>query len=617
MKIKFGKKVSISNIHDSVIMRSLGILSKSDKKKLLLSAVVQVFLSGLDLAGVAIIGVLGALSVNGVASLQSGSRIQNFLTFIRISDFSFQTQVSILGLTAAGLLVFRTACSVYVARRTLRFLSRRNARITSDLTSRLLSKSLLEIQERTVQSTLYAVTYGVNSITLGIVSTLIAALADSVLLLVMFGGLFAVDPVIALSTLFLFGSIGLALYKYLHEKALSFGRKDAELTIEMSEKFVEVLSSYRESVVRNRRNFYVRSISRLKSEASHVQAELYFMPSVSKYVIETSIVLGALGVSALQFLLNDAVHAVSTLAVFLAAGTRIAPAVMRVQQSAIQIRGCIGTASPTLDLFDSLTSSNLSPDVSDVVERNHSSFSPDIAIRGLSVVYPNSKQPALNQISLILPRGEMLAVVGPSGAGKTTFVDALLGILPPESGEILISGTSPSKAVMKWPGAIGYVPQNVEIINDSILGNIAMGFPKSDVDEKVIWECLKFSNLENVVRKLDGGIHAQVGERGTKLSGGQRQRLGFARALFTSPQLLVLDEATSALDSETEKFISDAIESLRGKTTIVTIAHRLSTVRNANKVMYLEDGKAIAIGTFEEVRSTVGNFDHQAKLLGL
>lgn len=607
----------INKFRGSIIIRSLRVLTRADKKKLFISASVQVFLSALDLAGVAIIGILGALSVNGVASLKPGSRIERFLSLVNLSDYSFQTQVCILGLSAASLLIIRTACSVYVARRTLRFLSRRNASITSDLTSRLLSKPLLTIQERTVQSTLYAVTYGINSITLGIISTVIAVIADSVLLIVMFVGLFVVDPVIAMSTLFLFGGIGLALYKYLHEKALSFGRRDAELTIEMSERFVEVLNSYRESVVRNRRNYYVRRISELKSQASSIQAELYFMPSVSKYVIETSIVIGALGVSALQFLLNDAVHAVSTLAVFLAAGTRIAPAVMRVQQSAIQIRSSIGTASPTLDLFDSLSSSPESPRVSDVVERNHKDFAPAIQIQGLSVAYPGTNRKALSQVSLTLSEGEMLAVVGPSGAGKTTFVDALLGILPPQSGEIRISGCSPSEAVVKWPGAIGYVPQNVEIINDSILGNIAMGFPTSEISEDVIWECLKFSNLDEVVRKLELGIHAQVGEKGTKLSGGQRQRLGFARALFTNPRLLVLDEATSALDSGTEKFISDAIESLRGKTTIVTIAHRLSTVRNANKVIYLEEGEALAIGTFEEVRSRVSNFDNQAKLLGL
>lgn len=597
--------------------RSLRVLTREDKNKLFISAFIQVILSGLDLAGVAIIGILGALSVNGVASLQPGSRIERFLSLINISDFSFQAQVSILGMSAATLLILRTACSVYIARRTLRFLSRRNASITSDLISKLLSKPLATIQERTVQSSLYAVTYGINAITLGIISTLITAIADSVLLVVMFLGLFLVDPVIALSTLFLFGGIGLALYRYLHEKALSFGRKDADLTIEISEKFVEVLNSYRESVVRNRRNYYVRNISDLKLQASNVQAEIYFMPNVSKYVIETSIVIGALGVSALQFLLNDAVHAVSTLAVFLAAGTRIAPAVMRVQQAAIQIRGSVGTASPTLDLFDALSSSPKSLEVSDSVDRVHNGFSPTVDIRELSVSYPETKKLALNQVSLKLSEGEMLAVVGPSGAGKTTFVDALLGILESQAGEILISGVRPAQAVVSWPGAIGYVPQNVEIINDSILGNVSMGFPMSEVIEEVVWDCLQFANLDQVVRNLERGIHSQVGEKGTKLSGGQRQRLGFARALFTNPRLLVLDEATSALDSETEKFISDAIESLRGKTTIIIIAHRLSTVRNADKVMYLEEGKPLAIGTFDEVRRKVSNFDKQARLLGL
>jgi ATP-binding cassette, subfamily B, bacterial PglK len=609
--------VLLNSIRDTVIYRCLEILPRADKRKLVAISIIQVSLAGLDLLGVATIGVLGALSVNGVASMQQGSRIQNFLTVLRIENFTFQTQAMILGLSAAIILIVRTALSVYFSRKTLFFLSRRNAMITSELASKLLSKSMLEIQEKTTQTTLYSLTYGVNAITLGIVSTLINVLADSALLVVMFLGLFVVDPVIAISTLVLFGLIGFMLFKLLHRKALAYGRRDAQLTIEIGEKLLEVLNSYRESVVRNRRRYYAEEISKLKLSASDVQAELYFMPSVSKYVIETAIVLGALGVSALQFIMNDAVHAVSTLAVFLAAGTRIAPAVMRVQQGAIQIKGSTGTATPTLELIESLKQSAELQKVSNENDTQHLGFSPGISMTKISVRYPGKSEYALREFTLEVNPGEMVAIVGPSGAGKTTLVDTLLGILKPESGQTLISGGAPSDVISRWPGAIGYVPQNVEIINDSIQRNISMGFPTDQVSESVIWDCLRIAHLAKMVEELPDGIHTHVGERGTKLSGGQRQRLGIARALFTKPKLIVLDEATSSLDAETELLISNSIEELRGKVTIVTIAHRLSTVRSADRVVYLERGKNVYSGKFDDVRVNVPNFNTQANLLGL
>jgi ABC-type multidrug transport system fused ATPase/permease subunit len=172
-------------------------------------------------------------------------------------------------------------------------------------------------------------------------------------------------------------------------------------------------------------------------------------------------------------------------------------------------------------------------------------------------------------------------------------------------------------AISKWPGAIAYVPQNVLISDGTIRTNVALGFPIALATDELVWKALDVAQLSDFVRSLEGGLDAQVGENGAKISGGQRQRLGIARALFSKPQLLVLDEATSSLDSETELKISKAIQNLRGKVTVVIIAHRLSTVRKADNVYYLEDGKIKASGSFEEVRKMSPEFDQQAKLLGL
>jgi ABC-type multidrug transport system fused ATPase/permease subunit len=170
---------------------------------------------------------------------------------------------------------------------------------------------------------------------------------------------------------------------------------------------------------------------------------------------------------------------------------------------------------------------------------------------------------------------------------------------------------------MKWPGAISYVPQDVYISKGSVRDNVALGYPVELATDALVDPALEIAHLDSFVRTLPDGIDTQVGERGTKISGGQRQRLGIARAMFTKPSMLVLDEATSALDGETEANISEAIQGLKGSVTVVMIAHRLSTVRNADLVVYMESGKILATGTFDEVRNLVPDFDKQAKLMGL
>jgi ABC-type multidrug transport system fused ATPase/permease subunit len=193
----------------------------------------------------------------------------------------------------------------------------------------------------------------------------------------------------------------------------------------------------------------------------------------------------------------------------------------------------------------------------------------------------------------------------------------LLGVVHSDSGKVLISGGNPLNTISKWPGAISYVPQNVTVSNGTIRENIALGFPTEVATDELVWSALEIAQLEDFVKSLPLGLETPVGERGTNISGGQRQRLGIARAMFTKPKLLVLDEATSSLDGQTEADISDAIESLQGKVTVVLIAHRLSTVRNAQQVIYMSEGEIRAVGTFEEVRRAVPDFDRQAQLMGL
>jgi ABC-type multidrug transport system fused ATPase/permease subunit len=607
----------IERFKSSKFGKCLAILEARDRRKIYVMTAAQVSLGALDLLGVAAIGLLGTMLVTGVTSDNQFTQILNSLGLSQLSNLSYTNQIYFVGIIAAILLISRTLLSIFFTKRILLFLSRRGAKVSSTLVTRLLSQPLLLIQTRTTQETLYFVTRGVEFIVLQILPLSVILVSDLSLLLIMTLGLVIIDPVTAFGSVLIFTGIGFVLFRFMHVKAEELGIKNSELNVHSNEKIVEVFTSYREAIVRNRRDFYAREIEKLRYRLAGVSAEAAFMPHVSKYVIETSVVLGAFLIGAIQFVFQDTTQAVASLAIYLAAGTRLAPAILRLQQGSIQIRTAMGQALPTLGLIEELGDSELSKNFDDHIDTKHTGFESKIRISNLTVAYPNSSGPAVSSVNLDFPPGKSVAIVGPSGAGKTTLIDALLGILPPTIGLITISGLAPLEVFGKWPGAISYVPQDVNIIGGTIRENVALGYPRESATDDLVKDALQIACLDTFLNTLPLGLETPVGERGAKMSGGQRQRLGIARALFTKPKLLVLDEATSSLDGETEASITEAILKLKGTTTVIMIAHRLSTVRNADMVVYLSEGNVVAHGSFEEVRAKVPDFDYQAKLMGL
>ncbi len=596
---------------------AVNTLGKNDQRKVLVVVLLQVFLGGLDLLGVATVGVLGSLAIRGIQSTPAEGKVGQILSLLNLDGMSFQNQVTILGLTAAALLIIRTILSVLFTRKILFFLSRRGANLSAELVAKLLSRNLDLIQQRSVQQNLYSVTSGVSVIAVGIIGTAVMIVSDAILLLMMSLGLFFVDPLVAFISFVIFGGIAIVLYQLMHVRAGKLGVRDSQLSIDSNQKITEVLKTYREAVVRDRRNFYVEQIAHIRYQLAETIAEISFMPNISKYTLESTVVIGALVISATQFIMQDAATAVATLAVFLAAGSRIAPALLRIQQGFLTIKVSLSTATPTFELIRELENQVVSTAYTREPCFSHMGFSPKIDVEKVNFTYMHSNRPTIQNVSFSLSPGATLAVVGPSGAGKTTLTDLLLGVLDPDSGVILISGENMRDVVSKWPGSVSYVPQEVAVINGSVRENIILGFEDSRAHDNHVWECLETANLRKYVEEMPQGLDTQIGDSGLILSGGQRQRLGIARALFTNPKLLVLDEATSSLDAETENFISQALMKLRGHVSLVIVAHRLSTVRNADLILYMERGEVQFAGSFEEVRKAVPNFDKQAKLMGL
>ena len=601
----------------SKIRECLGVLPGASRVKILAVAAIQIFTGFLDLLAVAALGILGALAVNGIQSKGPGNRVSQALDFIGISGLSLQQQVGILGGIAAALMVTRTMAAIFLTRKTLFFLSRQTAIVTGELISKLFAQPYLFHQKRTSQESLYGVTHGVSSILLGVIGAVVGMIADFASLAVLSIGLFILSPVLAIGTMTLFSLLGWLLYKGLHTKAQNIGREFSALSIESNQKFLQVLDSFREIFIKNQAYKYAKDISDTRYRLASAQAELQFMPSIGKYTFETAVVLGGLILCGVQFALSDASNAVATLAVFLAAGTRIAPAVLRIQQGAISIRSGLGGAEGALEIIRELKSKPQLKEPMQNLKFDFPDFKPEVRVSNLSFKYDHEKNFALEDLSLNVESGSLVALVGRSGAGKTTLADLILGVIHPDSGQVLISGNTPEVCINRWPGSIGYVPQDIQVIEGTIRDNILFGFPEDANSSDLLTYAVDTAQLSEFISTLPDGIGTQVGERGSQISGGQRQRLGIARALYTRPKLLILDEATSALDGQAEAAISGAIRALKGSVTVITIAHRISTVQAADKVVYMENGRVVSIGTFDEVRKAVPDFDLQSKLMGL
>jgi ABC-type multidrug transport system fused ATPase/permease subunit len=352
---------------------------------------------------------------------------------------------------------------------------------------------------------------------------------------------------------------------------------------------------------------------------------MQIMGQIPKFVFEIALIVGAGLLAFSQFLTRDVVAAVAVIAVFLTAATRVMPALLRLQSGLLTVRSASGAAAPTLELAEEFPdvgdSSALDPGLRERLlvglNEGYVGFTPDIRLAGVTLTYPGAESQAIANTSFEVAPGESLALVGPTGAGKSTIADVILGVLAPDHGEVWMGGVSPMEAAQRWPGAIAYVPQDITVVEGTIRDNVALGLPVETVDDDLVWEALDRAHLAGMVRGEREGLDTIVGENGVRLSGGQRQRLGLARALFTRPRLIVLDEATSALDAETERAVSLALEELEGDVTLVIVAHRLATIRHCSSVAYIEQGSLKVQGSFDEVRRQQPNFDRQAELLGL
>jgi len=609
--------INLSALKFTEIKKVLLLLDKKDRFRLFLVLVVNTLLAFLDLIGVALIGVATAVLIRGLQAQEAGNQVSRFLELLNLDGVAQRDLLVLLVCTAVFFFILKTILSVYFLRRTLRYLSVRNAQISSTLVSKMLNRPVEKIFNKSIQHQLWSVTAGIERLVTGVVTTLVVIVSDLVLLLVILFGLMLVDPVTSIGTFFVFAGIGYLLYFLLHKRVAILNKKYAYLTIHFNQKLSESLNSFRDLFIKGGREYYVNEIRKSKMQLAAYDAEIKFIPNISKYTIEVSVILGIALISAIQFYWFDANRAIAVISVFLAASTRIAPAIVRLQQNVIVIKSSLSAAKPTFDLIEELKGVEELDRFETVLCTTHTGFSPKLNLDNLKFTYSGAVDGTIQGISLDIAPGKFIAFVGPSGGGKSTLIDLTLGLLAPSSGSIRISEVSPVDAIKKWPGSIGYVPQDVFIENSTVKENICLGFNPDLVSDDLVWQALQLADLSDFVKGLEGELAFRISDAGKNLSGGQRQRLGIARALLTKPKIVIFDEATSALDAETENRVSESIMKLTGECTVIFIAHRLSVVRSADMIYYLDKGKIINQGTFEELRKLNADFNNQANFMGI
>ena len=410
--------------------------------------------------------------------------------------------------------------------------------------------------------------------------------------------LFVAEPVISLIATILLGGATALFLKVVRRRLAYYGQLVQLNRMQIIKTASEALGSAKTTQVLGREDHFLRTYS---SQGARFAESLRFrqvMNDIPRLYLETVAILGILGIAAMLIAQGRPTQSIiPTLSLLAVAIVRMIPSFNRITTSLNLIR----YGRFALDVvFRDITELESRTRTTDT-KASPLTLERTLQIDSLSYRYPGAANPSLVDITLTIPRGSVVGLVGPTGAGKTTLVDVILGVLEPTSGQILIDGEPVGTRVSSWQRQVGYVPQDVFLIDDSIRRNVAFGLADDEIDEAAVTRAVSAAQLTDFLATLPQGLDTIVGERGVRLSGGQRQRIGIARALYHDPEVLILDEATSSLDNETERYVMEAVEHLRGQRTIIIIAHRLSTVKDCDRLFMLRQGRLVESGRYDEL----------------
>ena len=434
----------------------------------------------------------------------------------------------------------------------------------------------------------------------GVLMPVVDMLAKLITAIALVGFLFWQNFATTLAILVVLAIFCVVLYLPLRGRLRLVGRMLMDAETDRFKSLNELFGSVKDVRVLGREKFFLDRFVAAAEHYGRCNLSLRVLTNVPHYALEviavTTIVAVILVIRSTSINPGDAVAAA---AMYAAAGYRLLPVIKTIMQTVTEMR----VGQPLLDALREELIAGKTDRLSQPADRPRFRFERAIELRNLSFQYEKSDGSGLKAVNISVPKKSAVALVGPTGAGKTTLVDLVLGLLPPRQGHILVDGVAISADnVRSWQDELGYVPQHIYLTDDSVRRNIAFGIPDAEIDDAEVRRAARAASIDTFIEQnLPQGYNTLVGERGVRLSGGERQRIGIARALYHRPSVLVLDEATSALDGRTEAVIGDAIATLSHEITLIVIAHRLSTVKNCDVIYLLEEGRIVDSGSYDEL----------------
>ncbi len=563
-----------------------------------------------------------ALLVGYVAGVVIGNpqfeAINSIFSLLNLEDQSIKSQIMYIGVFTLIVFVLKPLIVLPLSKIVGFGIHRRGADLTNDLLNKFMNLPLSSVRKWSTSEINYVTVQGIPLV-LSLLWVGTSLITDVALIVMFFVALIFNNAIITFGLVLYVISLFSLLAWINGNKISGAGTKAAQASSNSTKGILEILLMFRELYVTNRLEVQVSKIKNARVDQGEATATVEWLAQFPRYVIDSAIIVGIVFVAITQSNSQSISDAATTTALFLTAALRILPTIIPIQSSLNVIKETQGLTLK-VHTFIKEIDTEYSNRVSYIKKLGSNSSLNDkftIVVQDLSLKYPDNEESAIEGISFQFDSGTTLAIIGASGAGKTTLADCLLGLLVPTTGKIEIDKTPPEIYRTIKSGAIAYVSQDISLIDGSIRENVAFAISESEIDEVKIFEALEKARIDDFVRNLPQGLETVVGERGTRLSGGQRQRIGIARALYSNPKILVLDEATSALDAETESAITGMLKELHGEVTIISIAHRLSTVMHSDLVLFLRDGKLAGSGKFEDLVKQHPDLAYQAELLGI
>jgi ABC-type multidrug transport system fused ATPase/permease subunit len=584
------------------IRRGWMVVDRRDRRRFALVSLYGIVIAGLDTIALILLYALTTLLANqtpsGITAAILGSS--------KLSSDQRYNEVLTLLLVTAALFVARSGLSVLGLWLTIGTVNESQANLIGRLLYGHARASHLTRLDRNSSQTLRTISMSVNQVVSGIVGSSVALVSNAAVTVAVLLGLVISSPVVAVTVAVYFGGLALIWMRGVRATLVRRGLAVQDLTQEQYRLILQGISAAKELQLRGRALFFAREAEARTREINAATRGLGVVNGSLRYVLEAALVVGALLIVGAADLVGGRSAVLPAVGLVLAAAFRLLPALNQVLflTNSVQYNG------PAIDLVEEeIRTFGDVPDPAETADELVKSRPLRDALRleQISFRYPTRIEPALCRVSLTVAAGESLGIVGPTGSGKSTLLDVILGFIDPDSGSVTIDSEPLSKCRQAWQRSVGYVPQDVYLVDDTLRANVALGWRGNEVDDRAVADAIRLAQLDEVVRELPDGLETRVGERGVRLSGGQRQRVGLARALYVRPTVLVLDEATSSLDTATEQRIVDTLAELQDGLTKIVVTHRVSTVRDCDQILYLENGVGRTIDGYEALTALLAD----------